>query len=114
MAIEKDEELFKLQEQVEPIEPGSLTTFGNSVKENLTVFGTRIGAIMDGSSEDGWDDKVKTQNIWKIRCFFPIFVASKDSRLKDLFKLTMLSIWNYLLTINTNSYGEKGVIDRNK
>ena len=61
MAIEKDEELFKLQEQVEPIEPGSLTTFGNSVKENLTVFGTRIGAIMDGSSDDGWDDKVKTQ-----------------------------------------------------
>ena len=61
MAIEKDEELFKLQERVEPIDPGTLTTFGNSIKDNLTVFGNRISAIMDGSSDDGWDDKVKTQ-----------------------------------------------------
>ncbi|MBR4672149.1 MAG: hypothetical protein IKO78_02970, partial [Bacilli bacterium] len=61
MAIEKDEELFKLQKQVESIEPGSLTTFGNNIKDNLTVFGNRTSAIMDGSSDDGWDDKVKTQ-----------------------------------------------------
>ena len=61
MAIEKDEKLFELQQQVEPINPGTLATFGNNVKDNLSVFGTRISAIMDGSSDDGWDDKVKTQ-----------------------------------------------------
>ena len=59
--LEKDEKLFELQKQVEPIDPGTLTSFGNNVKDNLSVFGTRISAIMDGSSDDGWDDKVKTQ-----------------------------------------------------
>ena len=59
--LEKDEKLFELQKQVESIDPGTLTSFGNNVKDNLTVFGNRISAIMDGSSDDGWDDKVKTQ-----------------------------------------------------
>ena len=61
MAIEKNAELFRIKPIIEPIEPGTLSELGNNMKDNLTIFGSRIGAIMDGSSDDGWDDKVKTQ-----------------------------------------------------
>ena len=57
----KNTELYNINEAFESEEPSTLTTFGTEAKDNLVVFEKRISAIMDGSSDDAWDDKVKTQ-----------------------------------------------------
>ena len=57
----KDAYLFQIKPDVEGLNPSTLTTYGNNMKDNLTIFGNRIGEIISGSSDDLWDDKVKKQ-----------------------------------------------------
>ena len=59
--IAKNEDLYNVDDKMKDTEPSSLETFGTNAKENLEIFLNRISAIMDGSSDDAWDDKVKTQ-----------------------------------------------------
>ena len=59
--IAKNEDLYNVDDKMKDKEPSSLETFGTNAKENLEIFLKRISAIMDGSSDDAWDDKVRTQ-----------------------------------------------------
>ena len=57
----KNAVLYDADDTLKAVEPSSLTEFGQNVSDNLTVLGNRISSIMSGSSDDSWDDKVKTQ-----------------------------------------------------
>ena len=57
----KNEKLYTAKDTLQDVEPSTLTEFGQNVSDNLTVLGNRISSIMSGSSDDSWDDKVKTQ-----------------------------------------------------
>ena len=57
----KNEILYKAKDALQDVEPSTLTEFGQNVSDNLTILGNRISSIMSGSSDDSWDDKVKTQ-----------------------------------------------------
>ena len=58
---EKNTELYDIDEIISSEEPTTLKTFGEDAKDNMVIFEKRMRTIIDGSSDDAWDDKVKTQ-----------------------------------------------------
>ena len=60
MKLTKNEDIVKIDEQMKDCDPGTLTTLATANKDALNIFGGRIGGVLDGTSDDGWHDKVRT------------------------------------------------------
>ena len=60
MKLTKNEHLVEVNGKLEGCDPSSLTSLASANKSALTIFGSRIGGVLDGTSDDGWHDKVRT------------------------------------------------------
>lgn len=60
MAVIKNEELYKLNNSLASVDPSSLSTLGQANEDTLGILSSRITGVLDGSSDDNWNDSVKT------------------------------------------------------
>ena len=60
MRLTKNEHLYEVEGKMKSCNPSTLTQLAQANKDALTVFGSRIGGVLDGTSDDGWHDKVRT------------------------------------------------------
>jgi hypothetical protein len=60
MRLTKNEHLYEVEGKMKSCDPSTLTQLAQANRDALTVFGSRIGGVLDGTSDDGWHDKVRT------------------------------------------------------
>ena len=59
MELTKNEEIYTLNNKLESVDASSFTTLGNNNRDCLEVLSSRIGGVLDSSSDDTWCDEVK-------------------------------------------------------
>ncbi len=60
MKLTKNEELFTLKDKIKDLDPSTLTTLAQVDADALDIFSSRMTGVFDGTSDDGWHDKVRT------------------------------------------------------
>lgn len=60
MALTKNEDVYKMQAQLNSIDVSSLTNLADSDRGKLEVLSSRIGGSLDNVSTDNWTDDVKS------------------------------------------------------
>ena len=60
MKLTKNDHLVEVNGKMKSCNPSTLTQLAQANKDALNIFGSRIGGVLDGTSDDGWHDKVRT------------------------------------------------------
>lgn len=58
--VHKDEEIYKLNDEIKSLDTSSLTTLADTNSSTLEIFSNRISSVTDSSSDDNWKDDVKS------------------------------------------------------